>query len=43
MADGWQCGLFWWIFALTVVLPFVAEMYVDVRLVLSTAHSKRQL
>ncbi|KAI2808528.1 hypothetical protein BLOT_006473 [Blomia tropicalis] len=32
MWDGWSCGLFWWIFALTVVLPFLSESYVLIRL-----------
>ena len=29
--DAWECGLFWWIFALTVVGPMLAELYVVVR------------
>ena len=30
--DGWQCGLFWWIFALTVVAPLLTEVSVLLRL-----------
>ena len=32
MADGWQCGLFWALFALTVLLPMLTEAMLVARL-----------
>ena len=34
MLDCWDCSIFWWIFALTIVVPMVCETYVVVRFTL---------